>query len=72
MITLRGIVCKSFAGIVAVALTMGVHTFGQTKSAPVDPGVRGGPAGAGTRRASAHAWVYGCRFGLPKSVDAHG
>ncbi|HKM83109.1 MAG TPA: di-heme oxidoredictase family protein [Candidatus Acidoferrum sp.] len=48
MITLRGIVCKSFAGIVAVALTMGVHTFGQSKKAPVDPGVRGGPAGAGT------------------------
>jgi len=48
VITLRGIVCKSFAGIVAVALTMGVHTFGQSKKAPVDPGVRGGPAGAGT------------------------
>jgi len=27
---------------------MGVHTFGQSKKAPVDPGVRGGPAGAGT------------------------
>ena len=48
MITLRGMVCKSFGGIVAVALTMGVHTFGQAKSAAVDPGVRGGPAGAGT------------------------
>ena len=48
MITLRGVVCKSIGGIVAVALTMGVHAFGQTKSAPVDPGVRGGPAGAGT------------------------
>jgi len=39
---------KSFGGIVAVALTTGVYTFGQTRSAPVDPGVRGGPAGAGT------------------------
>src|SRR5260370_26875 len=39
---------KSFGGIVAVALTAGVYTFGQTRSAPVDPGVRGGPAGAGT------------------------
>jgi len=48
VITLRGIVCKSFAGIVAVALTMGVHAFGQSKKALVDPGVRGGPAGGGT------------------------
>src|SRR5208337_3461463 len=47
VITLRGVVCKGFGGIVAVALTMGVNAFGQTKSAPVDPGVRGGPAGAG-------------------------
>src|SRR6266404_4329832 len=39
---------KSFGGIVAVALTTGVYAFGQTRSAPVDPGVRGGPAGAGT------------------------
>ena len=38
---------KSFGGIVAMALTACVGTFGQTKSAPVDPGVRGGPAGAG-------------------------
>jgi CxxC motif-containing protein (DUF1111 family) len=45
---LRGIVSKSFVGIVALALTAGVCTFGQTKSGPVDPGVRGGPAGAGT------------------------
>jgi CxxC motif-containing protein (DUF1111 family) len=48
VLTLRGMVCKSFGGIVVVALTMGVHAFGQTKPAPVDPGVRGGPAGAGT------------------------
>src|SRR6202041_1222891 len=45
---LRGIARKSFYGIVAVALTSGVYTFGQTRSVPVDPGVRGGPAGAGT------------------------
>jgi CxxC motif-containing protein (DUF1111 family) len=38
----------SFGGILAVALTTGVYTFGQTRSAPVDPGVRGGPAGVGT------------------------
>jgi CxxC motif-containing protein (DUF1111 family) len=50
--TLRRVVRMSFGAIVAVALAMGVHTFGQSKSgesksAPVDPGVRGGPAGAG-------------------------
>jgi len=45
---LRGIARKSFGGMVAVSLTTGVYTFGQTRSAPVDPGVRGGPAGAGT------------------------
>ena len=45
--TLRGIARKSFGGIVAVTLTSGVYTFGQTRTAPVDPGVRGGPAGAG-------------------------
>jgi CxxC motif-containing protein (DUF1111 family) len=36
-----------FGAIVAVTLTTGVYAFGQTRSAPVDPGVRGGPAGAG-------------------------
>jgi len=46
--TLRGIARMSFGAIVAVALAIGVYTFGQTRSAPVDPGVRGGPAGAGT------------------------
>jgi hypothetical protein len=46
--TLRGTVFKSLGGILVLALTTGVHTFGQTRSAPVDPGVRGGPAGAGT------------------------
>jgi CxxC motif-containing protein (DUF1111 family) len=43
--TLRGIARKSFGAIVAAALAKGVYTFGQTRSAPVDPGVRGGPAG---------------------------
>src|SRR6516162_6064853 len=48
VMTLGTIARRSFGGIVAVALTTGVHAFGQTRSAPVDPGVRGGPAGAGT------------------------
>jgi CxxC motif-containing protein (DUF1111 family) len=47
MMTLRRIVHTCAGGIVAVALTTGVYTLGQTKSTPVDPGVRGGPAGAG-------------------------
>ena len=46
--TLWGIARKTLGGIVAVALTPGVCAFGQSKSAPLDPGVRGGPAGAGT------------------------
>jgi len=45
---LGGIARKSFGGIVAVVLTTCVCTLGQGRSAPVDPGVRGGPAGAGT------------------------
>jgi CxxC motif-containing protein (DUF1111 family) len=45
--TLRGIARISFGAIVAVILTTGDYTFGQSRSAPVDPGVRGGPAGAG-------------------------
>src|SRR5258708_5384436 len=45
---LGSIARKSFGGIVAVVLTTGVCAFGQTSSAPVDPGVRGGPEGAGT------------------------
>jgi CxxC motif-containing protein (DUF1111 family) len=48
VITLRRVARISFGAIVAIALAMGVHTFGQSKSAPVDPGVRGGPPGAGT------------------------
>jgi hypothetical protein len=48
MMILGRIGLKSFGGIVAVALTTCVYTLGQTRSVPVDPGVRGGPAGAGT------------------------
>ncbi len=44
---LRGSVCACVAGIVALALSAGVCTFGQTKSGPVDPGVRGGAPGGG-------------------------
>jgi CxxC motif-containing protein (DUF1111 family) len=45
--TLRGIARVGFGAIVTLAMAMGVDTFGQTRSAPADPGVRGGPAGAG-------------------------
>jgi CxxC motif-containing protein (DUF1111 family) len=48
MMILGGIVRKSFGGIVAVALATCVYTLGQDRSAPVDPGVRGGPAGVGS------------------------
>ena len=48
LIMLRGIALKSFSGIVAVALATCVYTLGQSRSGPVDPGVRGGPASAGT------------------------
>jgi CxxC motif-containing protein (DUF1111 family) len=46
---LRGIARKGFVGImiIGVALVTVVCTFGQSQSGPVDPGVRGGPAGAG-------------------------
>ncbi len=44
---LRRVARTSFTAIVATALAASVYTFGQTKPAPVDPGVRGGPAGAG-------------------------
>ena len=47
MTTLRRVARIRPGAIVIVALAMGIHTFGQTKSAPVDPGVRGGPAGGG-------------------------
>jgi CxxC motif-containing protein (DUF1111 family) len=49
--TLRGIAYKSLRAILLVAVASGVCTLGQTKAqtkpGPVDPGVRGGPAGAG-------------------------
>jgi len=38
---------NGFGGIVAVALTTCICTLGQTGASPVDPGVRGGSAGAG-------------------------
>ncbi|MGC2501535.1 MAG: di-heme oxidoredictase family protein [Silvibacterium sp.] len=44
---LRRIALESFGGIVAVALVACVSTSAQTKAGPVDPGVRGGPPGAG-------------------------
>jgi CxxC motif-containing protein (DUF1111 family) len=53
--TLRGITCKTLGGILFVVMASGVCTLGQTKPptkpqtkpGPVDPGVRGGPVGAG-------------------------
>ena len=47
MMRLRRIVFKRLGGILAVALLLCVHTLCQSRSGPVDPGVRGGPAGAG-------------------------
>jgi CxxC motif-containing protein (DUF1111 family) len=41
------VVRHCFGTIVVLALTSGVCTFAQTKSVAVDPGVRGGPLGAG-------------------------
>jgi len=38
---------KRFVGTIAVALLTCACTLSQTKSTPVDPGVRGGPPGAG-------------------------
>lgn len=38
---------KRFGTVLAVALLMRVCALSQTKSGPVDPGVRGGPQGAG-------------------------
>jgi len=48
MVILRRIALKSLSGIVAMAVTTCVYTSGQGKAAPKDPGVRGGPSGAGT------------------------
>ncbi len=45
--TLARVARNLCGGILAVVLTTGVCTLAQSKSAPVDPGVRGGAAGAG-------------------------
>src|SRR5580704_16483137 len=47
MIILGRIRPKSLCGILTVALITCGYTLGQTRSDPVDPGVRGGAAGAG-------------------------
>jgi hypothetical protein len=47
VMTLGRIARNVSGGIVAVALTTCFCTLAQTRSGPVDPGVRGGPAGAG-------------------------
>lgn len=44
---LRGSVCKNLGRIATLGLVTAVCTFAQTSSGPVDPGVRGGPPGAG-------------------------
>src|ERR1700675_1643553 len=46
---IRGMVCANFGRLVvlALALTLGVGAFGQSRSGAVDPGVRGGRAGGG-------------------------
>jgi CxxC motif-containing protein (DUF1111 family) len=45
--TLGRIVSKRFGGILALTLLTCACTLSQTKSSPVDPGVRAGPPGAG-------------------------
>src|ERR1017187_5286662 len=47
MMTPGRITSKSLCGTLIVALITCGYTLGQTRSAPVDPGVRGGAAGAG-------------------------
>jgi CxxC motif-containing protein (DUF1111 family) len=47
MTILWRILPKRFGGIFIIALITCVCSFCQTKATPVDPGVRGGPAGAG-------------------------
>jgi len=44
---LRKVSLKSCCGSIAVVLAACMFTMGQTKTGPVDPGVRGGPAGVG-------------------------
>jgi CxxC motif-containing protein (DUF1111 family) len=43
----RGMVWASAGGLVVLALTLGVGAFGQSRSGPIDPGVRSGRAGGG-------------------------
>ena len=47
VMTQWGTVFKSLGSTLVLALATSVCTFGQSRSAPVDPGVRGGPAGGG-------------------------
>jgi CxxC motif-containing protein (DUF1111 family) len=47
VLTLGRIALKSFGGIVAVAWVACVCALGQTRAAPIDSGVRGGPPSAG-------------------------
>src|SRR5258707_12337707 len=47
VITFRGWVCASVGVVVIAALSLSVGACGQSKLGPVDPGVRGGPAGGG-------------------------
>jgi len=46
-VRLRAFNCKGFGGVVAAVLAACLCTLGQTGTAPVDPGVRGGAAGSG-------------------------
>ncbi|HXC48949.1 MAG TPA: di-heme oxidoredictase family protein [Candidatus Sulfotelmatobacter sp.] len=45
--TIRGMVCANVGRLAVLTLILGVGAFGQSKSGPVDPGVRGGPSGGG-------------------------
>ena len=44
---MRGRIVLTFCGMAALALATTGYNLAQTKTGPVDPGVRGGPAGAG-------------------------
>jgi hypothetical protein len=45
--TLERVVSASLVGILILGLMASMENSAQTNSAPVDPGVRGGPPGAG-------------------------
>ena len=47
MLGVRKLPLKSFCAIVAASLAICASSSAQTETGPVDPGVRGGPAGAG-------------------------